>query len=304
MNRIDRLFGILLLLQRKSRIRADDIAEQYDITVRTVYRDIAALHELGVPIISITGEGYRLMEGFYLPPLIFTKDEASALFLAGRLFEHQTEGNLTADITTALTKVNNILPKPTLFHIEQLTEIIHFTIPERKLNFEDRRLLQVQQAILENRVIHIAYHSLKDDSRSERDIEPRQLTYGNNAWYISAYCRLRQDIREFRLDRIDQFVLTANTFTPQTPTQKQQETIEVRIRMHPEQVRWVKERQHYGFVNQHDMGNHIVMTYHIHQFSEIKAWILAWGAKVQVTAPDELVNEIREEIKQLLQLLT
>ncbi len=304
MNRIDRLFGILLLLQRKSHIRAEDIAQTYDITVRTVYRDIAALHELGVPIVSLPGEGYRLMEGFYLPPLVFTPDEASALFLGGRMLVHQADGHLPDTTISALEKISAILPKRTANHVKQLSDIIHFTLPTRKFNLDDKRLLLLQNAILDHRIVHIAYHSLKDDLLTERDIEPLQLTYGNGTWYIHAYCRLRNDIREFRLDRIERLISTTYTFAPRETQQQTQDIITVKIRVKPEQVRWVRERQHYGFVEAKYDDAYITMTYEIHQFSEIRAWILGWGARVQIIEPKALVDDIRNEIKSLLELLT
>ena len=304
MNRIDRLFGILLLLQRKSRIRAEDIATRYGITVRTVYRDIAALHELGIPIVSMTGEGYTLMEGFYLPPLVFTPDEASALFLGGQLLAHQADGHLPDSTTSALDKIIAILPKHTTQHIQQLSDIIHFGLPSKKFNLDDKRLIRLQHAIIEHQVLHIAYHSLKDDSTTERDIEPMQLTYANQNWYLTAYCRLRQSIREFRLDRIEQLYPTANTFISHTIEKPDQDTITVKIQMKVDQVRWVYERQHYGFICEEKIEDKVIMTYHINEFNEIKAWILGWGASVQVIAPQALVDDIRGEIKLLLDLLT
>jgi predicted DNA-binding transcriptional regulator YafY len=95
MNRIDRLFGILLILQNQPRVRAQDLAERFEVSKRTIYRDITALSEMGVPIVSLPGEGYELMEGFYLPSLIFTDDEAIALFLGARLLIQQAAGALT-----------------------------------------------------------------------------------------------------------------------------------------------------------------------------------------------------------------
>ena len=304
MNRIDRLFGVLLLLQRKNRVRAEDIAERYGITVRTVYRDIAALHELGVPIISMPGEGYALMEGFYLPPLVFTPDEAASLFLGGRLLAHQADGHLPDTTETALEKIANTLPRRTQNHVNQLSKMIHFYLPAKRFNLDDQRLLQLQRAIVDHRVVHIAYHSLKDDSTTQRDIEPLQLTYSNLTWYVTAYCQLREGIREFRLDRIESMQKTLKTFSPRTVEHLPQDTLVVKIRMKPEQARWVYERQHYGFIGEDQSDDSVVMTYHIHQFSEIKAWILAWGASVQILSPEQFVDEIREEVKTLLELLT
>lgn len=93
MNRIDRLFGILLQLQSKKRVHSKEMATAFEVSERTIFRDIAALIEMGVPIITEWGEGYELMEGFYLPPLIFTPDEASSLFLGARILSRQAAGN-------------------------------------------------------------------------------------------------------------------------------------------------------------------------------------------------------------------
>lgn len=305
MNRIDRLFGILLLLQRKSTIRAEDIAKRYDITVRTVYRDIASLHELGVPILSIPGEGYSIMEGFYLPPLIFTADEASALFLGGRLLALQADGHLPDSTSSALSKIRNILPAKVANHVNQLDNIIHFTIAPRKFNLDDKRLLLFQQAIVNRVVVRIQYHSLKEDALTQRDIEPLQLTYGNQTWYITAFCRLRQDIRQFRLNRIQTAQpLTENFMTKVMPASMQTMQI-VKIKVPFSQARWIRERQHYGFISETYLDDEaLVMTYEINNVNEIKAWIMSWGARVQIIAPKTLVSEIRDELNQLLALLT
>lgn len=124
MNRIDRLFGILLILQNQPRVRAQDLAERFEVSKRTVYRDITALSEMGVPIVSLPGEGYELMEGFYLPPLIFTDDEAIALFLGARLLIQQAAGALTVKAEQALAKIAVALPQETRQRVEALTAII------------------------------------------------------------------------------------------------------------------------------------------------------------------------------------
>ena len=113
MNRIDRLFATMLLLQNKQRVRAEDLAERFAISKRTVYRDVAALHEMGVPIVSLPGEGYELMPGYYLPPLLFTPDEAGALFLAANMLIQQAEGQTAQDVATGLAKITAVLPPQT-----------------------------------------------------------------------------------------------------------------------------------------------------------------------------------------------
>jgi len=203
MNRIDRLFAILLRLQSKKQIRAQDLAKTFEVSRRTIYRDIAALSEMGVPIVSLPGEGYELMEGFYLPPLIFTPVEASALFLGAQMLAGQAAGHLPENAECALTKIATVLPQATRQQVERLNEIIHFILPQARFNLDDPRLVTLQQAILEHRVVHLRYHSYSRNETTERDVEPHQLTYSNGAWYVTGYDRLQEDIRAFRLDRMD-----------------------------------------------------------------------------------------------------
>ena len=96
MNRVDRLFGILLQLQQRRRVRAQDLAARFEVSERTIYRDMTALCEVGVPITALPGEGYELMEGYYLRPLVFTPEEAGALSLAAQMFLSQASGRVAA----------------------------------------------------------------------------------------------------------------------------------------------------------------------------------------------------------------
>src|SRR5262245_8509739 len=110
MNRIDRLFAILLLMQRKRRVRAIDHAQAFEVSERTIYRDMAALSESGVPIVALSGAWYELVEGYYLPPLLFTRDEAATLFLGMHMLLSHMEGRVSADAERALAKVALVLP--------------------------------------------------------------------------------------------------------------------------------------------------------------------------------------------------
>jgi predicted DNA-binding transcriptional regulator YafY len=102
MNRVDRLMAMIVHLQSRRLVRAEDIAAHFEISVRTVYRDIAALGEAGIPILGEAGVGYGLAKGYYLPPVMFTAEEASALFMGGKLVEHLTDASLRKHMESAL----------------------------------------------------------------------------------------------------------------------------------------------------------------------------------------------------------
>jgi len=301
MNRIDRLFAILLELQHKRRVRAKDLALQFEVSKRTVYRDMSALNQLGIPIASLPGEGFELVEGFFLPPLMFNENEAIVLTLGLRLLTQQAAGSLTQSADSASAKIKVALSEQVRIKSEALSGIIGFVTPSQKFNLDDSQLFIIQKAIQEKQVIHLRYHGYQKDEVNERDVEPHQLFYSEGIWYVEGYCRLRKDVREFRLSRIEKLNLRNEYFSKRRKSRGQPaRKIEVRIRFATHILRWVRERQHYGFVREEGA----VMVYHVHDTLELKPWILGWGADAEVLAPKTLRNELREAAQKLANLLT
>jgi len=305
MNRIDRLFGILLQLQSKKRVHSKTLAASFEVSERTIFRDIAALSEMGVPITTEWGEGYMLMEGFYLPPLIFTPDEASSLFLGGRMLSRQATGKLVEASHQALAKLETVLPKAAKDQVDELSETIRFMLPERRFNLEDGRLVTIRQAIKHQQVIDITYHSYTRNEVTRRQVEPHELIYAGNSWYMRGHCRLRQDTREFRLDRIDELRLLDEAFIRRTPQETEKEYEVVQLRFASEDRRWVDEYQHYAFQREEIISDgSVIMTYHPNHALEMKPWILMWGAQVNVLSPLSLRAAIRVEALRLAEILT
>ena len=122
MNRTDRLVAMVLFLQGRRVVRARDLAARFEITERTVYRDIAALGEAGVPIMGEAGVGYSLMKGYQLPPVMFTADEATSLFVGGELVKQLTDASLQVPMVSALEKLRAVLPRDRQDHVERLAQ--------------------------------------------------------------------------------------------------------------------------------------------------------------------------------------
>lgn len=303
MNRIDRLFHILLLLQSRQKIRALDLARQFEVTERTIYRDMSALMQMGIPIIAQAGNGYSLMEGYFLPPLVFTPAEASAIFLGVRMLA--ASGNLPQEADSVLEKITTALPKRTRQKVTRIAEIFNFHLPLGKFDLTNPLLAQIQNAILDKKVLFVRYHSLSGEATTEREIEPNQLLYGNGVWYIVGYCRLRKGVRSFRLDRIESLHVLAEHFQPRMlenpPTQP---TLWIEVRFPLEAARWIRERQHYGFQKEEVHESYVQMTYRVETFSEIRNWLLSWGAWAEVVSPMEIRTALLEEAKKLVALLT
>src|SRR5688572_22685735 len=144
MNRIDRLFAILLTLQHKHRIRAQDLARQFEVSKRTIYRDMSALNQMGIPIAAMPGEGFELVEGYYIPPMMFTENEAISMILGSRLLTQQAAGSLIQSADSALAKIKVVLPKQVRARSEALTNVIGFITPSQKFNLDDPQLLLIQ----------------------------------------------------------------------------------------------------------------------------------------------------------------
>jgi predicted DNA-binding transcriptional regulator YafY len=139
---------------------------------------------------------------------------------------------------------------------------------------------------------------------TEREVDPYGITRSQSAWYFYGYCHLRQDMRSFRLDRVESLIVTRKSFSIRDTIDagtrlNDQQIIELRVK--PEAVRWVRERQHYAFVSEETIGQNTIMTYQVKEFTEIRAWILAWGASVEVLKPVVLRDEIFSEVEAILQ---
>jgi len=302
MNRIDRLFAITLRLQTKKRIQARDIAEQFDISERTVYRDMQALIEMGLPIASLPGEGYEWIQSANLPPIRLSADEATALFLAGELFITNSTGDMRLNAEMALDKISAILPDSTHEQIKQWRKLIDFFPFPMPFNIAEPYLITMIDAIQTHRVLHMHYQAYMQAEISKRDIEPMNLTYDRGAWYVTAYCHLREDMRSFRLNRIQALNTTERTFTPRIMIEDSATIpVIVRIRFDEHIIRHVHERQHYGYIENESDD---IFTYQVHNLREIQQWVMGFGASAEVLSPNELREWILEEAKILIKLLT
>lgn len=216
MNRTDRLVGMVMHLQGRRVVRAEELAEHYGISLRTVYRDIAALGEAGVPVVGEAGVGYSLVKGYHLPPVMLTEEEAGALFTGGELAKKFTDGSLNAAVDGALAKLRAILPADRKDHMEHLARgTVIATTPGGSGGANEAGppcLAAVQQAVARRRVLAMAYRGRERTEETVREVEPLGVVFYGGNWYLVAWCRLRNDLRHFRVDRIQNLEMRAETF--------------------------------------------------------------------------------------------
>lgn len=214
--RLTRLTAIITQLQSKRMVTARDIAEKHQVSIRTVYRDIRTLESSGIPIISEEGKGYSIMEGYKLPPVMFTEEETQALITAEHLLLKNKDHSLAKYYQSALTKIKAILKISHQTKTEFLADRIQIRDNPTQEKTSDH-LIQLQSAIAHFQIVKIIYLSL-DDFRSERKVEPFAVYTTQGNWILVAFCQQKNDFRAFRLDRIQSLLLTGKKFTPHSLT--------------------------------------------------------------------------------------
>ena len=200
MNRIDRLFGITTMLQSKKYVPAEQLAAQFGISVRTVYRDVKALIEQGIPVSFEQHRGYFLVQGYFLPPVAFTKEEANALLLMEKMTAGFADRSINAHVITALHKVKSVLRGKDKDRLEQLNSQIRTHVPEFMTNNFDY-LATLQSAISDRHIIEVEYRN-NNGITTRRQLEPIGLVFYGAAWHIIAWCHLRTAYRDFKVIHI------------------------------------------------------------------------------------------------------
>jgi len=208
MRRADRLFQLVQLIRGRRLSTADFLAERLEVSMRTVYRDIAALQAQGVPIDGAAGVGYRMRAGFDLPPLMFTKAEAQALVAAVRLSRHALDSGLASQAEQALAKILPVLPAPERAAAESLALFAPLAglTPEVSM-----RLGRLREATETRHKLHLRYRDLADVD-TERTVRPLACMFWGPTWTLASWCELREDFRTFRVDRIDTLTVLDERF--------------------------------------------------------------------------------------------
>ncbi len=312
LNRVDRLVAIILLLQTSRNIRAMDIADHFEINIRTVYRDITALCEAGVPIIAEPGKGYSLMEGYHLPPVMFTQEEASALCLGGQFVEKLTDISMRENIHSAMLKIQSILPKDTQNYLSKLQQSTFLNLQSQNdmHGFSNDHHIQIQEAIIHQNVLSIEYFTNSRQTLSTRDIEPMGLIYYSNHWHLIAYCRVRESYRDFRMDRIKSMITTQNHFKKRMDFSiknyldgqiESKETMEAQILFKKCVVPYIHQQCSMGLINEQERDDGVLMTFLIPYEKWISSWLLSFGKSATVISPKSLREQLLKDAQTLVE---
>jgi predicted DNA-binding transcriptional regulator YafY len=313
MNHIERLNAILIHLQSKRIVKASEIAERFEISLRTVYRDIRALEESGVPIGAEAGVGYFLMENYRLPPVMFTKEEASALLFGEKLIEKMSDNQMKADFCSALFKIKAILNPEEKDRLEKLHDritVLNYTASNE--NFNQLYLSEIQQALVNKQVLEIDYQAGYGAPATKRFVEPIGLCNYSTRWHLFAWCRLRKEYRDFRLDRIHNLKVSNETFRGKQHISmdnfiRQQNVISdkanIKLLIQTKRIKLIAESKYwYGFTEEEKVDD---QTSRLHfsnnELRGFATWILSSGSYAQVETPVELKQLLDQFISGIIE---
>jgi predicted DNA-binding transcriptional regulator YafY len=309
MNRIDRMFATILLLQSRRVIKAEDIAAHFEISLRTVYRDVAALSEAGVPVVAEAGVGYSLLKSYSMPPVMFTPEEASALFLGGELVEQLTDPSLQTQMRSALLKIRSVLPPAQQDHLDRLKQSTALFIgPPQAKGASQAVLTQIQSALAQRRVLALDYRASGRDEPTRREVEPLGLIYYGDHWHLIAYCRLRRDYRDFRTDRMVKLSANGATFQPHAgfsvreyidSQHDEKPGIEVKLKFTARAAERARRSWFAGTLEEARVKDGIIMTFPVCGLEWFAGWLVSFGTEVQVLAPPELRPLVAEYASKL-----
>ncbi|WP_437918640.1 helix-turn-helix transcriptional regulator [Sphingobacterium sp. LRF_L2] len=304
--RFDRIIAIYFQLQARPIVKAQDLAHRFDVSLRTIYRDMRALEQAGIPIYGEAGTGYSLTEGYKLPPASFTQEEILSLAASEKLMQKFVDPELFRHFNTAINKIRSYLrhsDKTSMIPLEenilmnQVSSLFNDCVPDA--------LSILFESISKKRIIEIEYLAMLQDESNHRQIEPVGIFHEGNFWYFIAYCHLRQDYRQFRIDRIQKIKRTEhpykNSHKPLNHYLQQKEklpTTKVLIEVDKEFARYLQwERTYHGFVCERIKDETVEMTFEARNVgSEFARWYLMFADHAKIIEPPALKERVRQLI--------
>ncbi|MES2239475.1 MAG: YafY family protein [Bacteroidota bacterium] len=302
--RFDRIVAILIQLQSKKIVKAQELADRFEVSLRTIYRDIRTLEASGVPIYSEAGVGYALMDGYRLPPVMFTREEASSFIAAEKLMQKFTDTTLGNHYASAMYKLKAVLRNDHKDWVSSIESSILMQSSEKLFNDKSpNTLATLFESIAEKTQVFLSYEAFNSDEITERKIEPVGVFHDNNNWYVLGYCHLRKDYRQFRADRIHEikkteipFSLEHDSLETYLDKNKTVSTIKIRILVEKRIAHYLaSERKYHGFVSEKEIDDKIEMTFMSCDTLEgFSRWYMMFGDYATILEPERLKTRILE----------
>ncbi|WP_419870146.1 helix-turn-helix transcriptional regulator [Chryseobacterium sp. CT-SW4] len=308
LKKLDRVTAILTQLQSRPLVRAQDLAEKFEVSIRTIYRDIKTLENAGIPIVGEAGSGYSLMDGYRLPPVMFTKEEVLSFITAEKLMQKFSHQSLGIHYQSAMGKVRSVLrysDKDMIQNVEKQIDVFNYHAPTETEVIKNV-LPTILESIAEKRQLIIEYRDINSEI-STRTIEAVGVFFEFNCWYIMAFCTLRNDFRQFRVDRILKISKTFQSFsqeygkiddyrrkTAKNPTR-------VKLLVNKEVMMYLtNSKKYYGLVEEEETEQGVLLTFETEWSHDgFPRWLLTFADYATILEPEILkvkLNEILTKI--------
>lgn len=312
LKRFERILAIYIQLQSKRIVKAQDLADRFSVSIRTIYRDMKTLEKAGVPLLADAGTGYSLMEGYKLPPVMFTPEETNSFVAAEKLMQQWADKSVSRHFSEAILKIKSLLRWEDKDRVNLLDEQIQVMRTRTVFKETAPNAMEIlMKGISQKKQVYIRYQSFEADVPNERYIEPIGLYHENNFWYLLAYCHLRKGYRKFRSDRIEAIKATNLPFTITHDTlenllQKENNPpenrgMQVKISMSKKTAKQLENSRHYyGFVAETIKDDSVEMTFWVQYHKEYFIyWFLSMGTRIRVIEPESIKHDIKEVIQRI-----
>lgn len=311
--KFNRILSIYVQLQSRNWITAKQFADRYQVSIRTIYRDIKALENAGVPIYNEQGKGYALVEGYKIPPTIFTKDEAYSFVIAEKLMENFADKKMSFNFSSALHKMKAVLRSSEKENVALIED--QFLIFDTTSSKTTNEMLSVLlESIVSRKQIEILYQKPGESKADTRLLEPIGIFYEHDYWYFMAFCYLRNDYRQFRIDRVKQIVNTTTSFIHEHKPldyflneKKQMEVQKTTVKiLAPKKsahyFNW--DRNSYGFVSEKTINDKVELTFETTTYLQYFArWFLMYSVEADIVEPPELKQLVADLLKKAIEKL-
>ncbi|WP_029901754.1 YafY family protein [Prevotella sp. 10(H)] len=307
LNRIDRISALLVQLQSRPIVKASEMAKRFGVSLRTIYRDMSTLSEAGVPICGNSGIGYSLVEGYRLPSLMFTKEEAMAFLTAEKIIEQLTDTQNSNYFRQGMDKIRAALRAVDKKYLHDMEDTIA-VYKSRNTKESLPNLMQVILSSINDKLIVEINYTNAGENKSNRLLEAVGISYSHPRWYLAAWCHLREEYRMFRLDRIENIKITDSKHTKVHPPLESLIEVddpnclhEVILHTSKEVSKNFADRCHYmGLVEEKELENgQIEQTYMAYSLEGLARWVLANADTTTVVKPIEIKSIIKQIIKNL-----
>lgn len=300
--KIDRVTSILTQLQTKSIVRAQDLAEKFDVSIRTIYRDIKTLENAGIPIFGEAGSGYSLVDGYKLPPVMFTKEEVLSFITAEKLMQKFSHESLDSHYNSAMEKVKAVIRNSEKNLVQNLeNQIDIYSYRPEKSDAIKNIIPTILESIAEKNQLKIHYQNVKNEA-SERIIEAVGIFYEVNYWYMMAFCTMRKDFRQFRIDRILKIEKTQTPFLQEYGNigdyRKKSEGKKAEVKLLVEKKimpHLVNSKKYYGLISEEETKTGMLLTFETEWIKEgFPRWLITFLDFAKIIEPEYLKDTMND----------